>query len=292
MNVKDAERSRGSVVSIVFFYFFPFFFRRGITKRACSPCFSLNRNSNKISKEKEHRRCDSPYCNRWWRWGRTAPRNSSLSTPWFLLGGDEGKSWQQQYLVPVLAAPCATDPSIIANRSTAKRLMEFSATVSRPTVHFSFHKWRPIVSFLPSSPSCPVPGWVSTSAGRVDFALRLSFARITLSAYFPPFLFPPIYLVGKRFSFYRSTIGYWNFFSYRVEFHLREYSDRFLCLVVSCERRSRNKIFFNTFLLTWDLRTKQRTFFSKFIMKSCIDILIIRIPRLSCHGVHNYLLSK
>lgn len=83
--------------------------------------------------------------------------------------GDERKSWRLQYLVPI-RVPCATDQSIIANRTTDKHLMEFWATVSRATIHFSFYKRRPIASFAVLSDP------VSIRVSITRFALSLSSA--------------------------------------------------------------------------------------------------------------------
>lgn len=129
--------------------------------------------------EKEHR-CDfvlypSGVENRAGEQRRNSPWYESRETAlrfclrYSFCKGDERKSWQLQYLVPI-RVPCATDQSIIANRTTDEHLMEFWATVSRATIHFSFYKRRPIVSFAVLSDP------VSIRVSITRFALSLSSA--------------------------------------------------------------------------------------------------------------------
>ena len=77
-----------------------------------------------------------------------------VSTPWFLPGGDEGKSWQLQYLVSIVAASCATGPSIIANRSTAETFNGVFGHGLAPDGPL-FVSQTAANRLLPSSPSYP-----------------------------------------------------------------------------------------------------------------------------------------
>ena len=157
MNVKRRRKISGIRCLDRFLLFLFFFFSRGITKRACSPCFSLNPNSNKISKEKEHRRCDS---------GGGEGVELRRGIPRCLRHSFSARRRRRKKLATAISGP-------YPGRSMCHRSVDNCKSIDRQTFNGVFgHGLAPdgplFVSQTATNRLLPSSPWVSISTGRVD----------------------------------------------------------------------------------------------------------------------------